>query len=39
MDSNNDEENFGPSINPSGNNNGYDFSFGYNVNLQGKAEV
>lgn len=39
MDSNNDEENFGPTLKPNNQNNGYDYSFGYNVNLEGKAEV
>ncbi|GJJ07068.1 hypothetical protein Clacol_001267 [Clathrus columnatus] len=39
MDSNSDEDNFGPPINPNGNNEGYNFNFAYNVDLDGKAEV
>ncbi len=39
QDSNNDEENTGSAVSPNENNNGFDYSFGYNVNLQGSVEV
>ncbi|KAJ7502451.1 hypothetical protein B0H11DRAFT_1712411, partial [Mycena galericulata] len=39
QDSNNDEENTSNPVNPTDNNNGFDYSFGYNVNLQGNVEA
>ncbi|KAJ6591336.1 hypothetical protein B0H10DRAFT_2330487 [Mycena sp. CBHHK59/15] len=39
QDKNSDEENTGSAVDPDANNNGFDYSFGYNVNLEGKVEV
>jgi hypothetical protein len=38
-DSNPDSEGNGPPVTPSGSNQGYDFSFGYNVALEGSVEA
>ena len=38
-DSNADSETFGPPVTPDNNNHGYDFSFGYNVALEGSVEA
>ncbi|KAJ6538818.1 hypothetical protein DFH09DRAFT_1249584 [Mycena vulgaris] len=39
QDKNTDEENTGSAVDPNANNNGFDYSFGYNVNLEGNVEV
>jgi hypothetical protein len=38
-DSNSDSETYDPPVTPDGSNQGYDFSFGYNVALEGKVEA
>ncbi|KAG6807538.1 hypothetical protein H0H93_001500, partial [Arthromyces matolae] len=39
QDSNGDEENYSGGVNPDANNQGYDFSVGYNVNLEGSLDA